>query len=94
MEMVTSNGGLITALINITKIEGTSQAIVSLQDISDRKLAENNLKESENELLNAQKIAKLGSFNLDLLTKFGNCSKIFSDITELDASKPVDFYND
>ena len=68
--------------------------IGSIQDITERKLTENLIKNRAQELLNAQKIAQLGSFNLDLQTMKGNCSEIFGQLTELDPTKPIDFYKE
>jgi len=68
--------------------------IGSIQDITERKLTENLIKNRAQELLNAQKIAQLGSFNLDLQTMKGNCSEIFGQLTELDPTKTIDFYKE
>jgi len=49
-------------------------------DITDRKQIENELRESENTLINAQKIANLGVYKSDILNNTWVCSDILNEI--------------
>ncbi len=64
------------------KISGT------LRDITERKLAENALKQSANDLNYAQEIARMGSWDLDLQTGNTSWSKNFYRLIERD---PLEF---
>ncbi|GHC58597.1 sigma 54-interacting transcriptional regulator [Ulvibacter litoralis] len=68
---------------NPLKVIGTTQ------DINDRKLAELKLQENERSLLVAQKIAKIGSFNLDLKKQKTRTSNTFNQIIGLDPKVEV-----
>ncbi|AEH02652.1 PAS domain S-box protein [Lacinutrix sp. 5H-3-7-4] len=54
--------------------------IGTIQDVTSRKESEIKLKENEKSLIVAQDIAKIGSFNLDLLKKEAETSITFSNI--------------
>ncbi|MFD2914515.1 PAS domain S-box protein [Psychroserpens luteus] len=70
---------------NPTKMIGT------IQDITSRKLSEILLQESEKSLLIAQKIAKIGSFDLTIKKSIGETSVIFNEIIGVDSDTEVDF---
>jgi len=53
------------------------------EDITQKRAISIALQKSEQELQNAQEIAKIGSFNLDLKTNLAVCSDTFFAITEL-----------
>ncbi|PIX06653.1 MAG: hypothetical protein COZ76_07705, partial [Flavobacteriales bacterium CG_4_8_14_3_um_filter_35_10] len=54
----------------------------------------NSLYAKQKDLESAQELALMGNFNLNLLTLKGIGSKNYGKITELDTTKPVDFYDD
>jgi len=63
----------------------------TIQDITERKKAELIIKESEHSLLEAQKVAKIGSYNLDLKTLVAETSTNFNDIVGVDLNYEVTF---
>ena len=65
------NGRLIDSLISVSIIHvgGEKFLLSSILDITDRKKAEDDLKESEIRLTKAQEIANVGNWELDLRTK-------------------------
>ena len=63
----------------------------TIQDITERKTAEIKIKESEQSLSTAQKIAKIGSFNLDLINLIAKTSDTFNDIVEYETDKKISF---
>ncbi|WP_272023946.1 PAS domain S-box protein [Olleya namhaensis] len=65
--------------------------IGTMQDITSRKESEIIIQESEKSLRLAQKIAKIGSFNLDLKNLVSENSNTFNDIIGIPYDKPVDF---
>ena len=74
---------LLTAIVN----EPENKVIHCVwRDITERKKAELTLLESEDALKNAQEIAQLGSFNLDLQTKKFSSSYIFDSIVGFKSS--------
>ena len=60
-----------------------------IQDITERKQSQLRLLKSENSLLEAQKIAKIGSYNLDLKTRKAQTSKTFNKIANFDLDSDV-----
>tara|TARA_R110002050_G_scaffold94765_2_gene197256 strand:+ start:121956 stop:126611 length:4656 start_codon:yes stop_codon:yes gene_type:complete len=70
---------------------GKRYLIGIIRDITERKQSEIKLKESEKSLLEAQKIAKLGSYNLDLKTQIAETSMIFNEIVGLDSNSELTF---
>ncbi|MEP3838139.1 MAG: PAS domain S-box protein [Algibacter sp.] len=65
--------------------------IGTVQDITSRKQFELQIKESEKSLIEAQKIAKIGSFNLDLKKQIAKTSAIFNEIIGVDLNAEVSF---
>ncbi|MCH7524389.1 MAG: sigma 54-interacting transcriptional regulator [Bacteroidetes bacterium] len=61
------------------------------RDITERKKAELIIKESEHNLLEAQKIAKIGSFNLYLKTRIAKTSVNFNKIVGIDSDRVLTF---
>ncbi|MFH6769055.1 sigma 54-interacting transcriptional regulator [Gaetbulibacter aquiaggeris] len=62
-----------------------------IRDITSRKQAELLLQENEKSLLEAQKIAKIGSYNLNLKTQTATTSITFNEIVGLDANSVLTF---
>jgi len=79
LKFKTKNGVLKVASVNarlISNAEGKPHHIDgSLRDITERKKSEELLKESESSLNEAQKIGKIGNWELDLLTQKAKWSK-------------------
>ena len=63
----------------------------TIQDITERKTAEIKIQESEHSLSTAQKIAKIGSFNLDLINLIAKTSDTFNEIVEYETDKKISF---
>lgn len=63
----------------------------TIQDITERKTAEIKIKESEQSLSTAQKIAKIGSFNLDLINLIAKTSETFNEIVEYETDNKISF---
>ncbi|MGE5506328.1 MAG: PAS domain S-box protein [Actinomycetota bacterium] len=80
------DGSIFSAEINANGIEidGRKYLYASSRDITSRKLAENLLKEKTDRLDEAQRIAKIGSWELDVLTNHLTWSNGIFRITELD----------
>ncbi|MFK5957525.1 MAG: PAS domain S-box protein [Lutibacter sp.] len=81
-------GNLIWEQITITPIKDTNGEIVNYLGIKEDIT---NLKRSEHNLIQAQKIAKLGSYNLDLKTLIGKTSVTFNSITGLKPFRKITF---
>jgi len=66
-----------------------------LRDVTENKLVESTLRQSEKELRESQEIAQLGTFNLDMLTNEFISSPIFDNIVGLNPndSKEKEFWN-
>ena len=78
-EIVKKNGNRIQVEMNSKAMpDGTFQCL--MKDITDRKMAEEALKESERLLLESQTIAGLGSFIWNISTGLWTSSKILDDI--------------
>ena len=82
------NGNLFWEQTTITPIKDSKGKIINFLGIKENITA---LKESEINLLNAQKIAKMGSFNLDLKTETAVTSSTFDVITGFHLSKSKTF---
>ena len=65
--------------------------IGTMQDITERKRSRIKLQESEKSLLTAQKLAKIGSFNLDINSLVGETSITFKEIIGVDHTAEVNF---
>ncbi|XMO85048.1 PAS domain-containing protein [Algibacter sp. AS12] len=63
----------------------------TIQDINERKEAEIKIKESKKSLLEAQEIAKIGSFNLNLIELVAETSVTFNEILEISVDKDISF---
>lgn len=77
-------GDLFWEIITITPIKDSAGKIINFlgvkEDITEQKKSELVLKESERNLLEAQKIAQLGTFNLDIKNNTFTSSPIFDEI--------------
>ncbi|OCQ94322.1 hybrid sensor histidine kinase/response regulator [Oscillatoriales cyanobacterium USR001] len=84
------NGELRTALLSaeIIKIQGETCVISVSQDISDRKQAEEKLRASETSLAVAQRIARVGSCEVDLINNTSTWSEQLFYIFGLDPTQP------
>ena len=71
--------------------DGNKYLIGVLRDITERKQAELKINKSEKSLTEAQKIAKIGSFNLDLKSQVAQASKSFNEIIEVDDNFELTF---
>lgn len=60
-----------------------------IQDITERKQSEIKLQKSEQSLLEAQKIAKIGNYNLDLKTGIAQTSITFNEIAGYDLDSKI-----
>lgn len=67
----------------VTRIAGASS------DITEQVVMENNLKKSESNLLKAQQLAKLGSWEYEAGTYSFKCSKEFCNIFDIDEQKEI-----
>jgi len=89
------NGKLFWEHATITPIKNEEGKIINYlaikEDLTALKKNELILKESENNLLSAQKIAKLGSFNLNLKTQIAKTSTTFNAIVGLRLNKELPF---
>lgn len=87
--------GVKTAIVTISPLldskESCTHLVGIVYDITARKRAELLLKENEKFLLEAQKIAKTGSYNLNLKTLIATTSTTFNDIVGLDINSVLTF---
>jgi len=74
---------------NVIKIAGEQHILVQLQNITERKQADQQLKEREALLNEVGVIAKLGGWEMDITTGKATWSKGTYDIVEIDYDKPV-----
>ncbi len=90
-KMLTKSGELRKMLFNSTKLYPNNDDIhiVSLMDITAQKQQESALKESEARLQRAQKIAKLGSWYLDIKTNVVIWGEELFKMFGLDSTMPV-----
>lgn len=91
------NGHLFWEQATITPIKNSEGTIVNYlavkEDITELKKNEIILKESEHNLVEAQRIAKVGSFKLDLKTGSGIVSPNFYEIIEIDLNEELTLEN-
>ena len=71
---------------NITRLFGTTQ------DITERKQAEEKLIQSQQDLAEAQKVARIGSWSLDLKSNAGHWSDEMYEIFGAGSDVPIDSY--
>jgi PAS domain S-box-containing protein len=87
--------GKITGEVSIAPIFNTngqcSHLVGTVHDITERKKAEQIIKESEYSLLEAQKLAKIGSYNLDLGTNIAETSANFNEMVGIDLNCELTF---
>ncbi|MEO7836383.1 MAG: EAL domain-containing protein [Acidimicrobiales bacterium] len=65
--------------------------VLCVQDITERRRAEEELRRNERRLADAQAIARLGSWEWDLVTNVVSCSKQLHRIFELPLGSPISF---
>ncbi len=83
-EFVGKDNTIISALIKSVIIDDHGKSIASVRDITEAKNAENKLKETQYKLLESQKIAKIGSYELDFSTGLWTSSPALDDIFGID----------
>ena len=83
-ELIGKNNSIISALIKSVMIDDYGKSIASVIDITEEKNAENKLKEIQYLLLESQKIASIGSYELDFSTGFWKSSPALNEIFGID----------
>ncbi|MHB1195225.1 MAG: PAS domain S-box protein [Lutibacter sp.] len=83
-ELIGKEGSNILARIKSVIIDDYGTSIASVIDITEAKNAENKLKETQYFLLESQKIANIGSYELDFSTGFWKSSPALNDIFGID----------
>lgn len=85
--LIRKDGCIIWIFITVSAIKDTDnnikQTIAHIRDISERKRMEQNLKESEYQLKEAQKIARLGDYSFNFKTGSWYCSEVIQEISGL-----------
>ncbi|MDO9276903.1 MAG: PAS domain S-box protein [Lutibacter sp.] len=79
-----TKGKIISAIVTSAIIDDYGKAIASVIDITDLKNAKNKLDESQYLLLESQKIANMGSYELDFSTGIWKSSPALNDIFGID----------
>jgi two-component system cell cycle sensor histidine kinase/response regulator CckA len=77
----------VLASAELIEIKGEQHAITILHDISERKAADFALRESEARFRDAQRIAHVGNWQIDLLTNTFNCSDEIFRIFEIHSAQ-------
>lgn len=89
------NGELYWEIASFSPIKNEKNEIVNFikvaEDITVRKKLELKINNTLEDLQTAQKIAKVGSFNLNFNNNIGICSQAFFTITELPYTEQLDF---
>ena len=75
---------------DLIEISGDIYMLSMSQDITERKLAEDALRENELFLARAQEVARFGSYKLDITTGIWTSSKILNDIFGIDETYRTD----
>ncbi|WP_299250839.1 PAS domain S-box protein [uncultured Lacinutrix sp.] len=95
LTLMRKNGERFPVLMSASFVKNNEGEIIAniatIQDISQRKQAERRLQENEKSLLEAQKIAKIGSYRLNLKTQKIEASATFEKILELDDNREFFF---
>ncbi|MDB5226729.1 MAG: domain S-box protein [Bacteroidota bacterium] len=93
----TKTGKLIWASISATPImlnEGKfSGSLAMVTDITDRFQASEKLKHNEKQLKEAQKIAHIGNYSYDFITRLWKCSEVVDEMSGLTREEIPDFDN-
>ncbi|WP_372754271.1 PAS domain S-box protein [Mariniflexile sp.] len=71
--------------------DGDKYLICIIRDVTQKRLAEQKLLKSEKSLTEAQRIAKVGSYNLDLTTKVAETSTSFKEIVGIEINTEFTF---
>ncbi len=95
LTLMRKNGERFPVLMSASFVKNNEGEIIAniatIQDISQRKQAEIKLQKNERSLLEAQKIAKIGSYSLNLKTYKIEASTTFKKILGLDADSTLSF---
>ncbi|QRM88230.1 PAS domain S-box protein [Lacinutrix sp. WUR7] len=95
LTLMRKNGERFPVLMSASFVKNNKGEIIAniatIQDISQRKQAEKKLQENERSLLEAQKIAKIGSYSLNLKTQKIEASTAFRKILEIDENVDLFF---
>jgi len=95
LTLMRKNGERFPVLMSASFVKNNEGEIIAniatIQDISQRKKAEIKLQKNERSLLEAQKIAKIGSYSLNLKTYKIEASTTFKNILGLDADSTLSF---
>ncbi|HEY9169533.1 MAG TPA: PAS domain S-box protein [Lutibacter sp.] len=83
-EFIGKDNTIISAFIKSVIIDNLGTSIASVRDITEAKNAENKLKETQFKLLESQKIAKIGSYELDFSTGLWTSSPALDEIFGID----------
>ncbi len=84
-QFVTKNGQVLDTLVSAIR-EGkgkNTRSLAVVTDITELKQAENELQRSRQDLIEAQQIAKIGNFELDLASGDFHSSRTFDDLLEV-----------
>jgi PAS domain S-box-containing protein len=73
------------------KLQKDTKILAIVRDITERKLAEKKLQESEKSLLEAQRIAKIGSYNYNVNTQVVQGSTTYMEIIGVDLNTKVTY---
>ncbi len=95
MKNIKKDGSFLWENANITSIKSKQGKIINYlkiaEDITEKREINFALKESEQQLSDAEAIAQMGSFDLNISTQEGFCSNNFYSITQIPIKKPLHF---